>query len=148
MAKGIILVGTPKIKEADASGAITPGHLLERSSATEFAVHASAGQNAAPLFAVEAGFLGDDIDEAYADGERVYAHFAQPGDEVYALVAAAAPAIAVDDYLESAGDGTVRKVVASAATAESARASIIGRAIEAVDNSAGGTAVRIRVEVL
>jgi len=79
--------------------------------------------------------------------DRTFYFVSEPGEEVHALVAAAAPAIAIGDALESAGDGTVRKVVARAATTSAQTNSIIGIALEAVDNSGGGTPVRIVMEV-
>jgi hypothetical protein len=90
--------------------------------------------------AVEQDFFGKGIDDAYAVNDRVLYQPLDTGCEFMALVAAAAPAIAYNDLVESAGNGTVRKTVIAA--------NAIGRATEAVDNSGGGAAVRLRVEVL
>ena len=135
-------------KEALAGGAINPGHLVVLNSSGNVVVHPSAATNAAPSFAVENEVIGADIDTAYASGDNVLYEHMQRGAEVHALVAASASAIVIGDYLESAGDGTLRILSASAATAQSARASVVARALEAVDNSGGGSEARILVEVL
>lgn len=105
----IILKGRPERREEDAGGAITPGHLITYASDGDFEVHNTAGGRAAPIFAGENELFGKDIDDAYASGERILGWHCAPGDEVYALVPAAAAAIVEGDYLESNGDGTLRK---------------------------------------
>lgn len=145
--KTILLKGDGLYKEALAGGAITPGHLIDRNSSNQFVVHATAAGNAYPMFALEDEAQGKDITDAYASGEIVNAVIPQKGAEIYAIVAAAAPAIAIGDELESAGNGTVRKV-ATTAVAQSNLRRVIGRALEAVDNSAGGSAVRLKIEIV
>lgn len=135
-------------KEADAAEAITPGHLVSLNASGQAIKHnvagaaaAAGGQFTGPTrVATENDFFGKGIDDAYAIGDRVMFQELDTGCEFMALVAAAAPAIAYNDLVESAGNGTVRKTVVAA--------NAIGRAAEAVDNSAGGAAVRLRVEVL
>jgi hypothetical protein len=61
-----------------------------------------------------------------------------PGAEVYTLVAAAATAILKGGKLESNGLGHVRAWGSGW---------VVGYAMEAVDNSAGGTAARIKMRV-
>src|SRR3990170_7472075 len=162
MAKTVVLKGDPVRKEGVAAEAVTPGHLIEfvpsGADAGKLRKHASAGQNAAHMFAVEEEFVGDDIDTAYAASDTVQYVAARPGDEVNALVAAAAAAIVKGNFLESAGNGTVRKhTVPSQAVNEGGTNSytitqytraVVGQALEAVDNSGGGTAGRIKGEVL
>jgi hypothetical protein len=136
----ILLKGDGVFKEGNAGGAITPGHLVTINTTAEaVVVHATAAAAASKLFAVENDIIGKGIDTAYASGDRVYYVACQPGCEINALVAAAAAAIVRGDLLESAGNGTLRKLAAGVALA---------RALEAVDNSAGGTPHRLRVEVL
>jgi hypothetical protein len=153
--KTIILKGTPLRKEGVASAAITPGHLVEFGGAEELQVHSTAGGNTRKAFAVEYD-PEKEIDTAYAAGEQVMYVTARTGDEIYALVAAAAAAIAKGDALESAGNGTVRKhTPPSQAVNEGGTAiytiaqnhnAIVCFALEAIDNSAGASAVRIKVE--
>lgn len=179
MSRTIFLKGRGQVKEGKAGGAITPGHLIVRNAAGNVVVHATAAQKTAPMFAMEADFVGKEITTAYATNDRVQFLFAGSGDEVYALLPANAAAIVIGDLLESNGDGTLRKYTpltdnsggvanttledVPAAYAEAAlannfadlagqvnrgRAGAIAVALEAVDNSAGGTPARIKVEVL
>lgn len=148
--KTIVLRGRGIRKEAiaDTGSAIVPGMLLERPNATEVAEHSTAAANAAPMFAVENEVVGKDIDEVYAVGDNVLFEVMSPGTEVYALLAAGATAVTAGAFLESAGDGTLRILSTDAATDDTQRASVVAVALEAVDNSGGGTTARIRVEVI
>lgn len=134
-------------KEGLADEAITPGALLER-TATGFANHGTAAGNAAASFADINPEIGRGLDTDYADGDQIRVAFCAPGVEVNALVAAGADAITAGDYLESAGDGTLRLVATDTDTPQGLREGIVARALEAVDNSGGGSAVRIKVEVV
>jgi hypothetical protein len=131
----ILLKGRGQHEEAPAGGAITPGHLVKFNSSNALVVHATAAGAATPLFACENEINGKTIADAYATGDYVQAEFMYPGCQVYALVAAAAVAIVAGDLLESAGDGTLRKFGSGV---------VIAFAKEAVDNSGGGAAARIR----
>lgn len=123
----VYLKGAPGVRmEAKANGAITPGHLLLLDSSRRVVVHNVAGGLQSKLIALENAMVGKDLTQAYASGDFTYCTFAQPGDELNMLVAAAAPAIVVGDQLESAGDGTLRK--ASLAT------------VPAITDSTGGAA--------
>ena len=191
MANTIDLNGSALNKELIAAGAITPGHLLVRDGSGTVVVHATAAGRAAAMFARENDLKGDDITVAYISGDLVQMLFFPKGGEVNALVAASAPAIVVGDFLESAGDGTLRVPVDVAdltgtltgtvdgaltditfnATWSQGQADEINKnfkefqtivngllpevdqfpvaiALESVDNSGGGSAVRIRVEIL
>lgn len=130
---------------AGAAG-IIPGHLLTEVGAT-VVVHPTAAGNAQKLFALTNLPIGGTIDDAYADATTVRYGTAHSGQPIYALVAASAAAIVVDDALESAGDGTLRKQVTNATPTAAETNAIVGYAIEAVDNSGGGSIARIRVRV-
>lgn len=129
-----------------AAGGIVPGDLVAESSGT-IAVHGTAAVNAARLFAQTNTSNGGTIDDAYANGELVSYGAYRTGQEVNARVAAGAPAIVDGDELESAGDGTLRKAVADAATDTVQRDSIVAYAIEDIDNSGGGTIVRLKTRI-
>ena len=145
--KTITLKGDHIRKEAIASAAITPGHLVEFGGAQELQAHGTAAVNARKAFALENDLIGGAIGTAYALNQTVqYGVFPQ-GAEVYALVAAAATAVTKGAALESAGDGTLRILTTDAATDDTQRDSVVAYALEAVDNSGGGSAARIRVEV-
>jgi hypothetical protein len=149
MASNTIFVKGNKIrKEALAGVAINPGYLVELQSDGTLDPHDTAATNATPTIAVENEVFGDDRTVAYAIGDNVLYEYMSPGSEVYLVLAAAAVAVVVGDFLESAGDGTVRKLTARAATAESATRSIVAKAIEAVDNSGGGGEVYILAEIM
>lgn len=177
--KTILLKGTPQYREGVANAAITPGYLVEQMSTGKFRKHATAAVRASAMFAIEQDYVGKAIDTAYAANDQLRYLVAQRGDQVYALVAASAAAIVIGDFLESAGDGTLRKWVAPLTAASGTgdgtvadvggsfsqttlnnnfqdiagvinglKVTAIARAVEAVDNSAGGSEARIRVEVI
>ena len=145
----IMLKGRGIRDEALAAVAINPGYLLERvSGADTIQPHSTAAASAQKIFAVENELAGSEITVAYAIDDTVFFESAGPGQMVNALLPASAAAIVRGDFLESAGDGTLRLVAADAATDEAQRNALIAVAREDVDNSAGGTEVRIKVEVL
>lgn len=135
-------------KEGIALAALQPGYLVEVDLNGKIIAHASAGENASPAFVVENELVGNDITVAIPAGDQVVYETLGRGAEVLAVLAASAAAIIIGDYLESAGDGTMRIVTAAAATTQAERSGVILRAIEAVDNSGGGTEVFIETEVL
>lgn len=124
---------------------IVAGMLVNESAGTVIK-HAGAGLNAQRLFAQPNLASAGDIDAVYANGETVSYGAYRQGQEVNALVGIVA-AIAEGDALESAGDGTLRKAVADAATDTTQRDSIVGYALEAVDNSVGAANVRLKIRV-
>lgn len=140
---------SPVVREnlSAAGSAIKPGYLVELNASLEAQAHGTAATNAVKRFALTNIANGGDIDQTYAVGETVRHGIFKSGDEVYALLAAAAAAVTNEAALESAGDGTLRVQTAAAATAQSARDSVVAYAIEDVDNSGGGAEARIRVRV-
>lgn len=146
--KTILLSGEPGCYEAVANAAITPGHLVELMSTGKLRKHATAAAVCSAMFAREEEYVGGGIDTDYAALDQVSYWVGTKGDRFYALVAASASAIVIGDMLESAGDGTLRKTTHDVASATTAAAWPIARAVEAVDNSGGGSAVRLKVEVL
>lgn len=132
---------------AAAGSAIQPGHLIELTAAGTVQEHSTAAGNAARLFALPNLPVAGGIDDVYTVGSDVRYGVFKPGQEVYAWVAAAATAITLLTPLESAGDGTLRKQTTDAATDDTQRDSLVAYPLEAVDNSGGGTAVRIKVRV-
>lgn len=159
----VVLLGDlwERSEESRAGGAITPGMLLGNTTTAltqpgekpRVVAHATAGGAAEKKFAKEAGayvggnmdvggasISGGTIDDDYATGDTVFIHHAQPGDEIYAIVADGADAIVLSDYLTSAGDGTLKK----AATTDVR----IAVPLEALDNSAATTNARLPVRIL
>jgi hypothetical protein len=148
--KTVLLKGDPIRKEGKAGGAITPGHLIDFDSSGDLVVHATAGGNAQPRFAIEEDFIGDGIDTAYADDSNVQYVVARQGDEMYAILTTS-QTIAKGAALESAGDGTLRAhtplAIAEGGTANKTAYAdaVVGYALEAVTTTSATK--RIRVEV-
>lgn len=147
--KTVLLKGDPIRKEAIAGGAITPGHLVDFDNNGALVVHATAGGDAAPRFAIEEEFIGDGIDTAYAAGDQVQYVIARPGDEIYAILAAGQQ-ITIGMALESAGNGTLRAHtqpvvdVGAAQDYSIATNAIVGYALENVTTVAA--VARIKIE--
>jgi len=136
---------------------IVPGMLIQRDTGGQspdsiVKPHATALIQSEKLFAKEKGWIADipfassfgdaGIDDAYAAGERVFAHQGEQGDEIYALLAPSATAVALTDYLTPHSDGTLKK---STATTDFR----IAVPLKAVDNSANAsTRARIPVALL
>lgn len=135
----IVLRGDSMRKEGAAGASITPGSLVKRNSSNAW-VLGSAADEVGPIFAVNPDHLGKDISTAIASGDRMVTYHANAGDEVYALVPAAASAIVIGDFLQAGASGTLIK--------RTSTNKILAIALEAVDNSGGGSAVRIRAEVM
>lgn len=92
-------------KEAKASAAITPGHLVEFGGANEMRVHSTVGGQGRKAFAVENDLIGKGIADAYNAAETVQYVVASPGVEINAIVSYAATK---GDFLESNGDGRLK----------------------------------------
>jgi hypothetical protein len=137
--KTVELYGVGCQHEDVATVAITPGYLVER-NATGVAPHSTAGDVANLHFAVEDDMVGDTIDDEYAIGANVIFKTYAAGSGIYAVVAAAATAITKGAFLASAGDGTLELAGTDVIA--------VAQALEAVDNSGGGTEVRIKVETI
>ena len=149
MANTILLKGRGIRKEAVGSGTITPGDLLNITSAGLLIRHGSASLKAAPLFAVENDLIGNEITDNYASGDYVQAEYMYSGCEVLANVAASAAAIVIGDLLESDGAGGLRKVQDfTDAEIDEIGGQPVAQAIEALDNSGGATRARIKVVIL
>ena len=109
--------------------------------------HSGAGLNAEALFAVEREMTGDGIDVDYATADTVLLATGRQGDIINAVLAASAAAIVRGDVLESDGDGTLRVATTDSATDDNQRNAAVAVAEEAVNNSSGGTEVRILVRI-
>jgi hypothetical protein len=111
-ANKIALISHGRYEEAPASAALKPGHLIELLSTGKVAKHATPGGLAERMFALEHQLEGYPVNlmDAYAADDPVQITLAYPGDVIQARLAAAAVAVVVGDVLESAGDGTLRKV--------------------------------------
>ena len=133
--------------KAAAGSAIVPGMLVEELAAGTVQEHSTAAGNAQKLFALPDLSNAGTIDTVYPVGSTVRYGCAHSGQEAYALLAASATAVVKGAPLQSAGDGTLRVLATDAATSQSERNGIVAYALEAVDNSAGGSLARIKVRV-
>lgn len=122
------------IEEYTAAAAITPGQLIELTSAGKVQKHSNAGQNAIPMFALEDALQGKGITDNYAADDQVQVWVAGRGDIVYALLKDGEN-VAIGDWLESAGDGDLQKHVTGSAGVVEYPEAIVGQALEAVDLS-------------
>lgn len=142
MGRRIVLIGPDKpiYNERTATEAITPGMLVNPTTSTSVEKNDLVGDgNGVVEVAVENDIFGKGIDDDYASGDTVLSQILTPGCEFNGLVAAGALAIVYDAYVTPAAGGFL---------AVGTRANAIGMAREAVDNSGGGTAARIRVLVI
>ena len=131
MANTIVLKGRGIRKEREAGATISPGHLVEVISTDLVQVHSTAAGNAQKAFAVENEVIGNGIDDDYLVGDWVLYEVLEPGAEVQALMFTGESAV-IGDFVESAGNGTLRVVDVAVATTQAQRASIVGIVLETV----------------
>lgn len=138
----IVVKGGGIRKEAEAATAITPGHFLQLNAAgtVSFSSVAEATANKQVRIAVENEVVGKGTDDNYAIGDWVLFEVLQRGAEFYAVVAAGTAAIASGAPLNVSTDGSVVSGAQGVAN--------VATALEAVDNSGGGTATWILCEAL
>lgn len=146
MAKKVVLKGHSgaQYKEAIVKEAITPGHLVELDPADQTKGQRQVSKLSPVAVAIENHWFGKGLNDPYAVNERLAYQVLQAGAEFQALVAAANPAITAGTLVKAnpAASGTVIAIGAD----EEALA--IGKTMAAIDNSAGATQARVRVEVL
>ena len=132
-------------KELEAAAAITPGHMVEITSAGLCQVQSGLALAAQRAFALENDLVGKGIDDAYAVSETVQFGVCERGAEVYAWLDGN-QSVAIGTKLGPGGDGSL---VELGSLEEGAVCAI---ALETVDNSAGSSAgadhMRITVEVV
>lgn len=128
-------------------GTITPGMLCQLKSNGNVIAHNRAGGPSERLFALEDDNVGKGITDNYVATDLVKLKRAIPGEEIYAHLTNAGNNIVIGDYMESAGNGKLRKVEASLSSAGNAElpGAIVGVALEAV---AIGATARILVRIV
>ena len=106
------------IVEYPADAAILPGSLVQLNSdgeAGEVKVHATAGGNVFPMFALEDELQGNGLDDAYAAGDKVQVWVPQRGEVVLAILADG-NSVEPGDFLESNGAGYLQAHTADEAS--------------------------------
>ena len=138
------------INEYNAVAAITPGHLIELTSAGKVQKNSAAGLACAKMFALEDELQGNTIDTDYAIAAPVQCWNAVAGEEVFAWVANGED-IAIGDFLVSNGNGELKEMTADGSSAVVTEETPIALALEAVDMS-GSSGVdptgRIKIRIL
>ena len=152
----IIILGAGHALQFESKAAeagIYPGMLVEQSADGSFLKNNANGTPTLNLIAIENSINGKDKDTVYANGETVYARAVAPGMIVQGKLAASAAAIAYGDILTGDGDGGLKKAVAASQLGTptfvvTPASHPLYKAVEAVDNSGGATAVFIKVQAL
>ena len=139
-----ILKSNGRVEEAIAGGTIKPGHLVELYNASgtgKFRVHSNDEFFAERLFAEEDALQGHSLDHDYSALDLVQARVCDPGDHVYAWIAAS-QTIVIGDKLVSNGNGTLKKATATDST--TAHGIVLAVALEAITTTdAARVAVRL-----
>lgn len=136
--------------EKEAAAAITPGHLVELTSADKVQKHSVEAGNAVKMFALEDSIIGNGLDTDIASGEVCAVWMPLPGDEVYAILTTA-QTVVVGDFLSSKGDGTLKKHVAESSDYYAAEdvtvkpLQIVAQAIEAVTTTSAVARIKCRI---
>ena len=112
---------------------VTPGYLIEVTSAGLVQAHSVAGGNCLPMFALEDELQGRGIDVNYAVSTKIQCWIPWRGDMVYAFLNDGETAV-VGSFLESAGNGKLKVHVADS-SGDILTEAIIAQAVEAVDMS-------------
>lgn len=134
----VVLLGNELVTQNEdnkAAEAITPGHLIDYDGNGDWVKHATAAGFSVGRFALEREELGQDMNDDYAIGDTVKAGLCPRGVRVNAIIASGQN-ITKGNFLESAGDGTLRVYAAGVRLAQ---------ALESVNANAG--AARLRVEM-
>lgn len=146
------------IVEYEAAGTITPGMLIELTSAGKVVAHNTAGANVVPImFALENTLEGKGINDNYVSGDLVQCWIPYRGDIVNAL-ANDEDVFSIGDIVESDGYGRIQAHAADPgdSTTGSVQNAIVGLVQKAVtagaygsgsESSAGGDYLNPRIEI-
>ena len=136
--------------EENAAAAITPGMLVELTSAGKVQAHSNAGQDALTMIALEDDLQGNDIDDAYSTDNPVQVWIPNRGCEAY-MILATSQTIAIGDFLSSNGNGMLKKHVPDASEIYATTdvtvygRQIIGQAIEAKTTTSAAARIKVRI---
>ncbi len=139
MANTILLKGRGVRLERVAAGTITPGMLVEVTTADKLQAQSTASVKALLAVAVENDLEGKEISDNYVADDYVQSEILRPGDEFYGFIVASGTAVSIGNMMEAAGDGSFKKFNTGV---------VLAQALEAVDNSGGGSMARIKLRVV
>jgi hypothetical protein len=136
----IVVKGGEEAVEALANEAnIYPGHLMDLLSTGKVQMNDTVAQPIERIVAIEDYLQGNDIANAYTNGERVSMRKFLPND-VALLVLADGENVAIGDYVEPTTGGEVKKLaVNSDGVTVTNKAAVLGVAVTAVDASDSAT---------
>lgn len=143
MTSKVISVGQEycMIKEGKAGGAITPGHVVSRTSTANQVVVRPASVKRQPLMVALANeIFGQDISVAYASTDTLAFGVLPPGVEFYGLTASGAVTLAIGDLLKPVNG----ELVIIGANEEALAVAIARSAV----SKGSGAAVRVLAEAL
>lgn len=138
------LIGDFRREEALAASTITPGMVIEETSAGKFQAHSTEGGDGVLLFAEIDALQGNTLDDDYSADDLVSANVELPGNEVQAFLKAGENVI-IGAALVSAGDGTL--IAEGSVSSGTTVKKVFAKAREAKDLSASG-AVNTRIRVM
>lgn len=150
-ANRIQLKGEFRREEMIAAAALSPGHLVEMTSAAASGTkdtcqkHSTEGGYAERRVAVEDALQGDTIDDAYAADDTVSVNVLEPGAEVQ-MYLQAGESVTKGDWLISGGDGTL--IANGSESSGTTVQQIVAVALETSDLSGSGasnTLIDVRV---
>lgn len=115
-------------EEAVGSGTVTPGMLLEVTSADLVKAHATEGGRAERIVAIEDALQGRAVGTNYDDGDLISYAVVEPGAEMAMLIALGESGD-IGDEVVSGGDGTL--ILASSLASAALNLQVIGELREA-----------------
>jgi hypothetical protein len=136
-------------EEYVAAGVITPGMLIEYTSAGTVQAHSTAGGNVLTMLALEDELQGNDLDDDYAVGDPVQCWIPMRGAVAYMMIADGED-VSIGDLLESDGAGKLQVHVADNG-GKTTPNQIVAQALEAVGmsgSSAADPTGRIEVRIV
>lgn len=133
-----------------ASAAITPGEILEPGGSDDVQAHSTANGTWEPRYVAVEDFptariaSGKQIDQDYAQGDRVQIAIARPG-EVFNIFIAANETLSFGDLMESDGAGALQALGTAGDAGEDQP--IVGSIAEKSVSNIGGTRARREVRI-
>jgi len=132
------------IEEFVAAAAITPGMLVETTSAGKVQAHSTPSGNQMAMFALEDELQGLPITTAYDAADQVQVWVAGRGDMVNAILVTGQN-VTAGTYLVSNGDGKLKALADFASVGGVETLEVVGQATEAVNASAADKRIVVRI---